>query len=118
MTGANVDVRSGGLGHTRRPDLKDPFERAVAAAFGGLVHASRSFGEELWAALTDIYWIHADHHGVGYSHQAAGDLVAALKGSGTFMDWHRSANPGRVSKQVESALAAAGWTPSARGVVQ
>lgn len=114
----HVDVRTGGLNSTRRPDLKDPFERAAAAAFGGLVRASTSFGEDLWRALSNVYWRHDDHAAVGYTFRAAGDLVAALKGEGTYMDWYWAGNPGRVSTQIKETLAAAGWTPSDRGVAE
>lgn len=115
MSGPHVDVRSGGLGRTRRHDRKDPFESAVAAGFAGLVRASDSFGEELWSALTEICWTHADHGGVSYTFRAAGDLVAALKGSGTYMDWSGYARPGRVTVQIKETLAGAGWTPSDPG---
>lgn len=117
MSGPHVDVRSGGLNQTRRHDHRDPFERDVAAAFGGLVRASISFGEELWSALTNVYWMHDDHAAVGYTFRSAGDLVAALYGEGNYMDWFSGSSPGRVSKQIEVSMAAAGWVPSDRGVI-
>ena len=110
MHPTKTDDRSGGLNQTRRPDLSDPFEAAVAANFSSLVQASPRFAEDLWGALCNVYWIHKTHGAVGGSFRYAGDLVAALRGEGNYLDWYCTGRAGKVPKQISSAMEAAGWT--------
>jgi hypothetical protein len=60
-------------------------------------------------ALTNVEWKHKNGDTAGYSFRAAGDLVAAIRGNGTYMDWYSSGDSARVTQEIQDALAAEGW---------
>jgi hypothetical protein len=64
----------------------------------------------VWCALANVDWRHEDGDTAGYSFRAAGDLVAAIRGSVHYMHWYMSSRRGQVDDQGADALAADGWT--------
>lgn len=104
----------GGLLNTTRKIFTEgpygAFEQACEAALGEAVRQDDDVAVKLWCALSNIQWHHAEHGEVGYTFRAAGDLVAALRGSGHYMDWYCSGNEGVVDELVGAALGKHGWT--------
>lgn len=79
--------------------------------FEARVRESDDFAAALWGSLANVVWHKGDLE-VGYSFRAAGDVVACLRGEGSYMDWYCSAPDGVVSDEVADALAKRGWTYS------
>lgn len=109
----------GGLWDTARPLLTEgahgAFEQACERAFGAAIRAepvgaTPGVGTDLWCALANVDWAHPTHGDVGYSFRAAGDLIAALRREGMYMDWYCNGPSGHVAEHIEDALAAEGWT--------
>ena len=109
MTDEQLEVRSGGVIAGRSLDLMDLFEVTVELAFGDLVRADKSVAVELWCALANVSWHHESAPGgLLYSFRGAGDLVAALRGDGDYMDWYCSGVEGVVTSRIADGLE--GWT--------
>jgi hypothetical protein len=100
----------GGIMGGRSVDNEDIFEVMLARVFGERIKTYDVFCTELWSALTNIDWKHTNGDTAGYSFRAAGDVIAAIRGEGCYMDWYCSGSDGVVSKEIATALAAEGWT--------
>lgn len=113
----------GGLGGAKGGcprNYGDLFEAAVERALGDEIRASEPRGwgatppynvaEQLWCALANMDWRHENGDTAGYSFRAAGDLIAAIRGSGDYMDWYCCGPYAWVSDTIADALAAEGWT--------
>lgn len=101
---------------------EDLFEAAVERALGEQIRQSvprgwssaeypYSVGEQMWSALANQDWRHDNGDTAGYSFRAAGDLIAAIHGSGDYMDWYCTGPYATVSELVLDALAKEGWHP-------
>lgn len=100
----------GGAWNGRPLDTEDLFEMSVERSLGEAIRGDRQIGVEMWQALSNVDWAHRDGHTAGYSFRAAGDLVAAIRGEGMYMDWYCSGPSGVVSERIAAALASEGWT--------
>lgn len=100
----------GGLRGGREFDAEDLFEAAVNRCLGDKIRADDEIAKKMWAALANQDWQHTDGHTAGYSFRAAGDLVAAVRGSGDYMDWYCSHPYPYAGDDIVSALATEGWT--------
>lgn len=102
----------GGLGGVmggRALNTEDAFEMAVKRALGDRLATDNDLCEQMWSALANVYWTHENGDTASYSFRAAGDLIAAVRGRGEYIDWYCSGNCAVVSDEIEQALAAEGW---------
>lgn len=102
--------RIGGIGETREVDYEDLFEKDLAEALGERIRADIDFSVDVWSALTNTDWKHTSGLEVSYSFRAAGDLVAAIRGFGTYLDWYCMGPSCKVSPEISEAMRERGWT--------
>ncbi len=105
----------GGIRGGRGIDSDDAFEQAVSRALGEAIRSDDSACVEMWCALANMNWSHGNGDTASYSFRAAGDLIAAIRGSGDYMDWYCSGPYSTVSDRVRGAMAGEGWTPGPEG---
>lgn len=86
------------------------FEPVLEAALGERT-ADRSFAEDVYRALCNVDWRHADGSRYGCSWRYAGGLVAAMRGQGEdYLDFYCAGGEGQVSAEIRDALAEHGWS--------
>lgn len=107
---AAPDIRLGGIMAGRDLDPDDRFETALNLALGERIRASDDFAKAVWSALVNCIWTHSDGCSVSYSFRAAGDVVAAVRGSGCYMDWYCSGPYPICSDEIAEAMRALGWS--------
>lgn len=105
----------GGISGGRSLHERDAFEQAVNRALGARMRESEEMCRQMWSALANQDWRHTNGDTAGYSFRAAGDLIAAVRGSGDYMDWYCSGPEGVVSAEIEEAMAVEGWRPDDGG---
>jgi hypothetical protein len=101
----------GGIEGGRPRNDDDAFETAVWEALGKQLENDCELCRELWQALANVEWHHANGDRAAYSFRAAGDMVAALHGNGDYVDWYCCEQDGVVSERIATAMLAKGWTP-------
>lgn len=110
----------GGLKGGRHRNLDDAFEMTVNRIFGdrmrGAKHAPWSDPDadnicsQWWSALANVDWTHTNGDTASYSFRAAGDLIAAIREQGDYVDWYCSGPDATVTREINDAMAAEGWT--------
>ncbi|MES2044092.1 MAG: hypothetical protein V4475_09445 [Pseudomonadota bacterium] len=93
----------------------DSFEAALDCVLGSKIRASDDTAKQVWSALTNQEWQHEDGREVEYSFREAGDLIARIRGRGSYMEWYCASPAGVVSESVANALHLKGWTLKAWG---
>jgi hypothetical protein len=96
----------------------DRFHAALDTLAEG-VRGDEEFAVELYAALCNMRWVHAEEDGpVSVSWRHAGGVVAALRAkndaeraNASYLDYYCSGGEGTVSDAVAHALDALGWIP-------
>lgn len=101
----------GGIWEGRPLDEADAFEALLNRLFGDAVRADDETAKALWGALSNVEWHHANGDTAGFSFRRAGDVVAAIRGNGNYMEWYCSAPYGVVREDIREAMAAEGWVP-------
>jgi hypothetical protein len=100
----------GGIGGGRGLNEGDAFEMALNRALGDEMRKRDDLCAQIWSALANVNWTHENGETASYSFRAAGDLVAAIKGSGDYMDWYCSGPYATVSAEIADAMKAEGWS--------
>lgn len=100
----------GGLPRGRELNLDDAFEMAVEVTLGELIRESDELAKQMWSALANVDWTHENGDTASYSFRAAGDLIAAIRGGGNYIDWYCSGPYAQVTDEIETAMAAVGWS--------
>ena len=101
----------GGIAGGRDIDMDDLFELSVERQLGNLIRTDDEVAIEMWCAISNMDWVHTNGDTAGYSFRAAGDMVAAIRGSGDYINWYCSGPDGIVSDRIAEAMAKEGWTP-------
>lgn len=86
------------------------FEQDVNRVLGDDIRNSREEASAMWGALSNIIWIHEQYGEISYSFRAAGDLIAAIRQKGNYLDWYCNSPYEIVSDKISSALKKCGWT--------
>jgi hypothetical protein len=100
----------GGVAGGRAVDPDDVFEMTVNKVLGDKIRQHEKTACDMWSALTNVDWHHANGDLASYSFRAAGDLIAAIRGEGDYLDWYCSGEPAIVTQEIAVALQAEGWT--------
>lgn len=106
----------GGIAGGRPFNSQDAFEVSMNDALGDRIRADDTFACQCWCALANVDWKHQDGDTASYSFRAAGDLIAAIRGSGDYMDWYccdvysdGKCEVGTVTEEISYAMANEGW---------
>lgn len=100
----------GGIWDGRKLNEEDQFEMAIYKELGERMKTDDGLCRRVWGSLANVDWTNANGDTAGYSFRAAGDLVAAVRGSGMYMDWYCSTNYPSIDNEVRDALAKHGWS--------
>jgi len=100
----------GGLWEGRELNPEDKFEAAVNRALGDQIRADDEMARAMWSALANVDWYHPETgNTASYSFRAAGDLIAAIRGSGHYMYWYCSGPYAQVSDHIARSMKKEGW---------
>jgi hypothetical protein len=101
----------GGVSGGRAPDLDDAFAAAVDRALGAKIRSDDDTARAMWSALANMDWRRANGDRASYSFRAAGDLIAAIRGAGDYLDWYCCGPYATVRADIADALRAQEWLP-------
>jgi hypothetical protein len=102
----------GGVEGGRALDPDDAFEMAVERALGARIRADEATARAMWSALANVEWRHVDGDEASYSFRAAGDMIAAIRGGGDYMDWYCCGPYATIRADIADVMRAQGWAPT------
>ena len=105
-----------GVPDGRDLDTGNLFDVAVNRCLGDAIRADDAVAREMWFALANVGWQHTNGDTASHSLRTAGDLVAAIRGKGNYMDLYCCGQDGVVSVRIADAMAKEGWTRMAAGI--
>jgi hypothetical protein len=103
--------KMGGISGGRPLNEADAFEVSANRSLGDVIRENDQVARALWSALANMAWRHVNGDVAAYSWRAAGDMIAAIRGDGDYMDWYCEGKPGQISDDVRAALRKEGWSP-------
>ncbi len=99
----------GGYVDGRPIDRDDPFETMIARVFGERMKTDNKLCRHIWSALANVQW-RRDGDEAFYSFRAAGDMIAAIRGNGNYLDWYCSGPYATIADEIRDAFGKEGWT--------
>jgi hypothetical protein len=109
----NPDPDQIALDHRDLPRLGSRVrEIAIEHRLGDKIRLSDVWAEAIWSAIANTRWEHANGYTAASNTQAAGDLIAAIRGVGDYRHWDDNCRvyksiPGMILKM----MAEEGWSP-------
>jgi len=99
---------------TREEGIYGQFEQDVLEVLGEDIKKSDEVAAAFWGSLANVEWRHHTYNPKGepevfYSFRAAGDLIAAIREEGTYIDWYCCAPYGVVNTSISEKLFVKGW---------
>lgn len=111
--GGGVMAEFGGLGglvEGRELNTEDDFEMMLARVFGERMKTDDELCKQIWSSLANVDWYKpTTHDSASYSFRAAGDLIAAIRGEGDYMDWYCSGPYPEITDEIRRSLKKEGW---------
>ena len=102
----------GGLSEGRVINGDDAFEMMIVRVFGERMRTDDELCSQIWSALANIDWYHpANYDSASYSFRAAGDLIAAIRGTGCYIDWYCSGPDASITDEIRQSFKKEGWIP-------
>lgn len=102
------------MGKTRPVHDFDDFEVTIQRIFGERMKQDDALCHEIWSALANVDWHRPESNdSASYSLRAVGDLVAAIRGSGDYLDWYCNSDYPSITDEIRRSLKKAGWIPDA-----
>lgn len=101
----------GGVEGRRALDPDDAFEAAVERALGARIRADDETARAMWSALANVAWEHRSGDKASYSFRAAGDVIAAMRGTGDYRDWYCVGPYATIRADIAAAMLGEGWRP-------
>jgi hypothetical protein len=101
----------GGSWGTPDLDPDDAFAMAVERALGDKIRSDDAMARAVWSALAGVDWVHFNGDTALYTWRSAGDIVAAIRDEGDYMDWYGKGDAEVVSDEVRTCMAGEGWSP-------
>ncbi len=100
----------GGITGGRQLNQEDDFEMTIYRLFGEEMKENENLCHDIWSSLANVDWFHKKGDTATYSFRAAGDMIAAIRGHGDYMDWYCRSPYSSVSDYISELMEKEGWT--------
>jgi hypothetical protein len=93
-------------------DINNAFEIMIVRVFGERMKSDEELCSQIWSALANVEWYHpASHDSASYSFRAAGDLIAAIRRTGCYLDWYLVGPYAIITEEIRRTFKKEGWIP-------
>ena len=86
-------------------------QESVLNLYEGRILNDDEFAKQVYAALTNIVWVHRSGLVCALTFREAGGLIADIRERGSYKDWYCSSAEGVVSDEVALGMRVHGWEP-------